>query len=426
MAHHNFLHKKIPYLHALQGNGEMGARYLDPKYSRWISTDPALGKYVAGKSNSSSGGIYNPTNLNLYHYGNNNPIKYLDPDGRETIPLLSQKFGDYDYIPRIESIDTGNQYVDEFLGGLAFWWNLFAGCGAVITNGIGAGFELIDSGISKLDENWPRELSLTGNGIEADLEMLTFIYMPNPQLASDILSQLKSAASYLNATAGNSSSSIPNASTEVNGCFVAGTLVSSKQGLIPIEKITAGDYVYAYNEESSDVELQKVIKTFVHQEKELLIIHLEDSEMITTKIHPFWTKEKGWISAGDLEEGDIIRTKSNSYLTVFSIETKLLNKPVFVYNIEVENAHTYFVGEEEILVHNKAAKNTYRPKTRGANANDRQMIENVAKKHGVDRRGFGDFIEDIKKENGMGASETFNYKDLEKYAEAFKEYGGGR
>ena len=54
------------------------------------------------------------------------------------------------------------------------------------------------------------------------------------------------------------------------------------------------------------------------------------------------------------------------------------------------------------------------------------MIENVAKKHGVDRRGFGDFIEDIKKENGMGASETFNYKDLEKYAEAFKEYGGGR
>ena len=23
-----------------------GARYLDPKYSRWISTDPALGEYI--------------------------------------------------------------------------------------------------------------------------------------------------------------------------------------------------------------------------------------------------------------------------------------------------------------------------------------------------------------------------------------------
>ena len=82
-SYHNFLHKKIPYRHALQGNGEMGARYLDPKYSRWISTDPALGKYVAGKSNSSSGGIYNSTNLNLYHYANNNPINYIDPDGKE-------------------------------------------------------------------------------------------------------------------------------------------------------------------------------------------------------------------------------------------------------------------------------------------------------------------------------------------------------
>lgn len=30
-----------------------------------------------------------------------------------------------------------------------------------------------------------------------------------------------------------------------------------------------------------------------------------------------------------------------------------------MYNIEVENAHTYFVGGNEILVHNKAAKNPY-------------------------------------------------------------------
>ncbi len=60
-----------------------GARYLDPRYSRWISTDPALSEYVEGKSNGSSGGIYNSINLNLYHYAGNNPLKYTDPDGRE-------------------------------------------------------------------------------------------------------------------------------------------------------------------------------------------------------------------------------------------------------------------------------------------------------------------------------------------------------
>ena len=58
-----------------------GARYMNPKYSRWLSTDPALGEYMAG-SQAGMGVAYNSVNLNLYHYGNNNPVKYTDPDGR--------------------------------------------------------------------------------------------------------------------------------------------------------------------------------------------------------------------------------------------------------------------------------------------------------------------------------------------------------
>ena len=76
-----------------------GARYLDPKYSRWLSGDPALTDYIpkapiddeAKKHNENlpgMGGVFNVVNLHLYHYAGNNPVKYTDPDGKSPLSLL--------------------------------------------------------------------------------------------------------------------------------------------------------------------------------------------------------------------------------------------------------------------------------------------------------------------------------------------------
>lgn len=56
--------------------------------------------------------------------------------------------------------------------------------------------------------------------------------------------------------------------------------------------------------------------------------------------------------AQNLQSRDIVRLSDGRKVPVIIIEIEYLDEPVYVYNFEVEDSHTYYVSEIGVLVHN--------------------------------------------------------------------------
>ncbi len=67
---------------------------------------------------------------------------------------------------------------------------------------------------------------------------------------------------------------------------------------------------------------------------------------------------KGWYAAVDLRAGDILVLVNGEYVTLEKTQHEILEAPITVYNFEVEDYHTYYVGTDGVLVHNSCAKQT--------------------------------------------------------------------
>ena len=81
------------------------------------------------------------------------------------------------------------------------------------------------------------------------------------------------------------------------------------------------------------------------------------NEIITTAEHPFYVPKRGWTEAIELRAGDVLVNVNGEYVILEKIEHELLESPVKVYNFEVEDFHTYYVGDSGVLVHNKCNLN---------------------------------------------------------------------
>ncbi len=192
---------------------------------------------------------------------------------------------------------------------------------------------------------------------------------------------------------------------QAGGCFIKGTRVYTKDGKKPIEEITVGDWVLSSPEDGSgQPEYKRVVRTFAHDPQPIfkITIHPEgwvfpdhSYFVVATGNHPFWVEGVGWTRADALKpqqwlrQGDggrafvggvsrIYRTGEGgigwipsgndpkgrgvvfdyaNYAAVDdSVKEKLRYLPnevlasddpylrVPVFNFEVEDFHTYYVG----------------------------------------------------------------------------------
>jgi RHS repeat-associated protein len=354
------------------------ARYYNSDLGRFLTRDPF-------------GGILTmPASLNGYSYVHGNPINLTDPSGR--FPWLAIAAGAAIGAAISFAFDFGTQLVTNVSNGMNFghavrcawnnvnWGNVAEGAvlGAIAG---GVGGILRQVGIQGIRAAAITTATDFGLGVVADMVLRGTSFgeaVVNSVVAGIIGAGAGAAGNRIARSVVRSSQSVIRPITRgvtgqvddlfrtvgryvddiarsVRGqcgfnSFSASTVVLTPDGYKAISELEVGDMVLAYNQATNEVVEETI--TAVHVHTDPVIIHLViDGELIeTTPEHPFFTRDEGWVAAENLDEGDAVMTAALDFGSVESVT--VLDQPQTMYNLTVDDAHTFFVGTGDWLVHN--------------------------------------------------------------------------
>ena len=187
--------------------------------------------------------------------------------------------------------------------------------------------------------------------------------------------------------------------TGAQGCFLAGTLVWTPEGIKEIENLKIGDVVLAMPDSTQnihDIKPCKITYTFRGWVNGYYVLEFSDGSVLkATAKHPFWIYSKGWLLVEDLQCGMKVITKNGEKL--FLKQVSFVKTPTVIYNITVDKYSTYFVGDSGIYVHNKAMKAGSRP--RNNQAQNKQFRDAVRDAGGLTKEQQQRLHREIGKEN---------------------------
>lgn len=110
--------------------------------------------------------------------------------------------------------------------------------------------------------------------------------------------------------------------------------------------------IIATNPDTLETAGKTVLETYVRQVDKLVHLTINGEKIVTTVDHPFYVQGKGFINAGNLLVGDRLVSVNGEDLSVDDCYIEECDFPTTVYNFQVEDYHTYFVGQSVVWVHN--------------------------------------------------------------------------
>uniref|UniRef100_UPI001FE48C33 polymorphic toxin-type HINT domain-containing protein n=1 Tax=Paenibacillus koleovorans TaxID=121608 RepID=UPI001FE48C33 len=362
--------------------------------SRWY--DPSIGRFMG--EDAYEGELTNPLSLNLYTYVSNNPLRYLDPTGHEQCEGAYSCRGDGYFITDESGFDTfinDSNLQARMNKNSDLWW------GAYYTYNNCSSDSCRDDQQATMDVLHAENQSIRNNAC-------SYVNCWNGQASfnssGQIVQSVDGVAKEFKLTSGGI--------VECN-CFTAGTKVLTIEGEKPIEEINVGDEVLSKNEETGEVAHKEVTATFNHETDEIYNIHVGGQIIESTFNHPFYVEDKGWTFVKDLKVGDLLVQNDGATLKIDNIE--LMQTHVTVYNMTVDEFHTYFVSDLGIWVHN----------TNGG-CLDRSYLDNNMTK--IENK-----PKELKDPNGNYAAiarskgiTTFNPNEWNKYIETWQNADGQR
>ena len=119
--------------------------------------------------------------------------------------------------------------------------------------------------------------------------------------------------------------------------------------------------VLSANTETMETGYKPVVETYVRKVDKLVHLTVNGEEIITTVDHPFYVNGQGFVNAVDLCIGSQLVDNNGNILKVDQIfRESLHDETCDVYNFKVDEWHTYFVSNHEILVHNAECGGAYK------------------------------------------------------------------